>query len=56
MATFEPDPALFRAQVESLCAQTDDRWICVISDDASGDEHFARIVDQDRETAISIKL
>ena len=45
MATFEPDEALFRAQVQSLRAQTDDRWICVISDDCSRPEHFALIVD-----------
>ncbi len=43
MATFEPAPALFQAQVESLRAQTDDRWICLISDDCSGPEHVARI-------------
>ena len=29
MATFEPDLALFRAQVESLRAQTDTDWVCV---------------------------
>ena len=43
MATFEPDLALFRAQVESLRAQTDERWVCVVSDDASAPEHFERI-------------
>ena len=43
MATFEPDPALFRAQVDSLRAQTDERWVCVVSDDASGPEHVERI-------------
>jgi hypothetical protein len=43
MATFEPDPALFRTQVESLRAQTDERWVCVVSDDASGPEHVERI-------------
>jgi glycosyltransferase involved in cell wall biosynthesis len=35
MATFEPDEALFRAQVDSIRRQTDDRWVCVISDDGS---------------------
>jgi glycosyltransferase involved in cell wall biosynthesis len=45
MATFEPDATLFAAQIESLRAQTDDRWICVISDDASGEEHFAGIAE-----------
>ena len=43
MATFEPDMALFRAQVESLRAQTDDRWVCVVSDDASAADHYERI-------------
>jgi glycosyltransferase involved in cell wall biosynthesis len=43
MATFEPDPALFRAQVESLRAQTDTNWVCVVSDDASAPEHYERI-------------
>jgi glycosyltransferase involved in cell wall biosynthesis len=41
MATYEPDIALFRAQIDSLRAQTDDRWICVISDDASSPERMA---------------
>jgi glycosyltransferase involved in cell wall biosynthesis len=40
MATFEPDMALFRAQVESLRAQTDARWVCAISDDCSAPERF----------------
>jgi glycosyltransferase involved in cell wall biosynthesis len=56
MATFEPDPGLFGAQVESLRAQTDDRWICLISDDGSGPEHFERIeaiVGGDRRFAVS---
>jgi glycosyltransferase involved in cell wall biosynthesis len=43
MTTFEPDLALFRAQVESLRAQTDERWVCVVSDDASAPEHVERI-------------
>ncbi len=45
MATFEPDEKLFRAQIESLRAQTDENWICLISDDASDPEHFEMIVD-----------
>jgi glycosyltransferase involved in cell wall biosynthesis len=47
MATYEPDPELFRVQLDSLRAQTDTNWVCVISDDASsapidvgGDERF----------------
>ncbi|MFN8152330.1 MAG: glycosyltransferase [Solirubrobacterales bacterium] len=43
MATYEPDPELFAAQVESLRAQTDERWICVVSDDCSGPEGVATI-------------
>lgn len=40
MATYEPDVALFRVQVESLRKQTDERWICVISDDGTGSDRF----------------
>ena len=43
MATYEPDPELFRAQVESLRAQTDARWICLVSDDCS--ERYALIAE-----------
>ena len=43
MATFEPDMELFRAQLDSLRAQTDQRWICVISDDASREDRFDEI-------------
>jgi glycosyltransferase involved in cell wall biosynthesis len=43
MATFEPDMALFRVQLESLRAQTDRHWTCVISDDGSNPERFAAI-------------
>jgi hypothetical protein len=56
MATFEPDEALFRAQIESLREQNDDRWICVISDDCSRPEAFDRIteiVGADRRFAVS---
>jgi glycosyltransferase involved in cell wall biosynthesis len=41
MATYEPDPELFRRQIESLRAQTDTRWTCVISDDGSSPEAVA---------------
>src|SRR5262245_53597102 len=43
MATFEPHPDLFREQIESIRAQRDADWICVISDDASRPEQFAAI-------------
>jgi glycosyltransferase involved in cell wall biosynthesis len=45
MATFEPDIALFRRQVESLRAQTDRRWRCVISDDCSSQERWEQITE-----------
>ena len=41
MATYEPDRELFARQIESLRAQTDTDWVCVISDDGSGDEAVA---------------
>ncbi len=43
MATYEPDPELLRAQIESLRAQTDTAWVCVISDDCSPPESFAEV-------------
>ncbi len=43
MATCDPDPSLFRAQVASVRAQTDRNWVCVISDDASRPERFESI-------------
>ena len=48
MGTFDPDLALFHAQVESIRAQTDRRWICLISDDCSSPECFEQI-----ETAVA---
>jgi glycosyltransferase involved in cell wall biosynthesis len=56
MATFEPDEALFEAQLQSLRAQTDERWICLISDDCSSAAHFERVlqvVDGDPRFAVS---
>jgi glycosyltransferase involved in cell wall biosynthesis len=43
MATFNPDTRLFRRQIDSLRAQTDEHWICLISDDCSSPERFADI-------------
>lgn len=45
LASYEPDPQLLRVQIESLRAQTDDRWICLISDDASSPESWRRVRD-----------
>jgi glycosyltransferase involved in cell wall biosynthesis len=43
MATFDPEPELFRAQVESLRAQRDRDFICIVSDDCSSPERLAMI-------------
>jgi len=56
MGSYDPDPELFRVQVESLRAQTDRRWICLISDDHSSPERFAdieRTVGDDRRFVVS---
>jgi glycosyltransferase involved in cell wall biosynthesis len=56
MATFEPDLSLFAVQVQSLRDQTDERWICLISDDCSSDQRFEQIqevVGGDRRFAVA---
>jgi glycosyltransferase involved in cell wall biosynthesis len=56
MATFDPDPGLLRAQVDSIRGQTDRDWICVISDDHSSPEAFAaleEVVGEDPRFALS---
>jgi glycosyltransferase involved in cell wall biosynthesis len=56
LATFEPQPEMFGAQIESLRAQTDPRWTCVISDDFSRPERYAeilRIVGDDERFQVS---
>lgn len=56
MATFEPDPELFRRQIDSIRAQTHRRWICLISDDASSPEALTaieRVLAEDRRFAVS---
>jgi hypothetical protein len=45
LATFDPEPELLRAQIESLQAQTDRRWICLISDGGSAPQRFARLLE-----------
>jgi hypothetical protein len=45
MATYDPDPSLLRAQVESLRAQTEKRWICLVSDGGSDPERFAHVLE-----------
>lgn len=56
MATYQPDPTLLRAQLESIRAQTDDDWTCVISDDCSEPDRYAeivRLVGDDRRFSVS---
>ena len=43
MATCNPPLALFRAQVDSIRAQTHPDWVCVISDDCSDPGPFAAL-------------
>jgi glycosyltransferase involved in cell wall biosynthesis len=43
MATYNPDMDLFRSQVESLRAQTDPNWVCVVNDDRSRPDRFRQI-------------
>jgi glycosyltransferase involved in cell wall biosynthesis len=56
MATFDPDPDLFRTQVESIRAQTVDDWICVVSDDCtppSAYERMREVLDGDPRFVLS---
>jgi glycosyltransferase involved in cell wall biosynthesis len=43
MATYDPDPDMFRTQIASLREQTDTNWTCVISDDRSAPERVETI-------------
>jgi glycosyltransferase involved in cell wall biosynthesis len=43
MATYDPPPVLFGRQIASIVAQTHTNWICIITDDGSPPESFARI-------------
>jgi glycosyltransferase involved in cell wall biosynthesis len=44
MATFEPPGDLLERQLDSLREQTHRNWVCLISDDASGDQAFERLL------------
>ncbi|WP_448192944.1 glycosyltransferase [Azospirillum sp. sgz301742] len=44
MATYNPDPALFRQQIDSLRAQTHGAWICLVQDDGSAPAHWEMIL------------
>jgi glycosyltransferase involved in cell wall biosynthesis len=43
MATHEPDAARLEVQIESIRAQEWANWVCVISDDSSGEEAYATV-------------
>jgi len=43
MATYEPRIDLFERQVESILAQTEPAFVCIVSDDASSDTTYAEI-------------
>ena len=43
MATYNPPGELLRRQLDSIRAQTHERWVCVISDDHSDPERFAEL-------------
>jgi glycosyltransferase involved in cell wall biosynthesis len=45
MAAYEPPPDLLVRQLDSLREQTHENWICLISDDCSGDEAFGRLIE-----------
>jgi glycosyltransferase involved in cell wall biosynthesis len=56
LATYRPDPALLGAQIDSIRAQSHTNWSCVISDDRSEPEHYARILEiigDDRRFSVS---
>ncbi|MCL6441566.1 MAG: glycosyltransferase [Thermoleophilum sp.] len=57
MATYEPDRELFRAQIESIRAQTHRHWICVISDDRSspaGLQTIREVIGDDPRFVVSV--
>lgn len=45
MATYNPDPAMFRRQIASIQAQTHANWICLISDDGSDEPALRQMLD-----------
>ena len=45
LATYNPDPALFARQLESIRAQSRPDWICIIHDDGSRLDRWAAIED-----------
>ena len=45
LASYEPDLELFTVQIDSLRAQSDDRWMCVISDGGSSPQTLAAMAE-----------
>ncbi|MDZ7841091.1 MAG: glycosyltransferase [Gammaproteobacteria bacterium] len=43
MATYEPELDAFRRQIDSIRDQTHGAWFCIVNDDGSGDETWARM-------------
>jgi O-antigen biosynthesis protein len=43
MAAFDPDPVLLERQIDSIRAQSHQRWVCLISDDGSSPQRFERL-------------
>jgi len=43
LGTYEPDPAMLAAQIESIRAQSDPGWVCIVSDDHSSPERYAAL-------------
>ncbi len=44
MATCNPDPILFKRQIELIKDQSHSNWLCLISDDGSDESHFNYIL------------
>ena len=49
MATYEPPGDLLRIQLDSIREQTQENWICLISDDCSSESAFERLVELTRD-------
>jgi glycosyltransferase involved in cell wall biosynthesis len=45
LASYEAPEQLLRAQLDSLRGQSDPNWCCVVSDDCSSEEGYARLLD-----------
>src|SRR5215207_11020411 len=57
MATFDPDPLLLERQIASICEQTHERWVCLVSDDGSRPErleHLRSLIAGDERFTLSV--